>query len=502
MITPNGGVFGRNPKFNNVTVDGNLTVNGDIALGDDIVVTDTLTVNGITTVANTTDSTTKDNGALVVEGGVGIEKRLNVGGGMTVVPSATVPTSNVAIGPSAGLSLNSAANGCVAIGNRSGDLMTAAVGNIAIGEDALGAMRTGALSITNTTPGTGGTAGTYTLVQLDKDSGTGTFSTYPVVTLTVNAGGAVSAIAITNPGIGATVQSGIVFKVASPVPAGVPSDWRGTLASVTGRCVAVGTNALFHNVSGNGNVAMGFAALQNNTTGTGNIGIGPSAGQGNTTGASNTFIGNGSATLASSGSGNTCVGNVAGQFVGVGGSNTAVGNATLANGGGGSFNTALGAEACNQSGGTSNNTAVGYVAMAIVSSGNDNVAVGYRAGTRNASGVNIAASTDSVFIGSESRANATGETNQIVIGKSAVGDGSNTAVIGNSSITSTRIAGTATSLFRIDGDTMRIAGTRTPASNAAGTAGDFCFGTDAGTTYLYYCIANANWGRVALTTGY
>ncbi len=49
---------------------------------------------------------------------------------------------------------------------------------------------------------------------------------------------------------------------------------------------------------------------------------------------------------------------------------------------------------------------------------------------------------------------------------------------------------------------MRITGTRTPASNAAGTAGDFTFGTDGGTTYLYYCIASGNWGRVALTTGY
>ena len=52
MIKSNGGVFGRNPTFNDVTVDGNLTVNGDIALGDDITVTDTLTVNGAATFAN------------------------------------------------------------------------------------------------------------------------------------------------------------------------------------------------------------------------------------------------------------------------------------------------------------------------------------------------------------------------------------------------------------------------------------------------------------------
>ena len=39
---------------------------------------------GITSIANTTDSTNKNNGALVVEGGVGIEKNLNVGGSLSV----------------------------------------------------------------------------------------------------------------------------------------------------------------------------------------------------------------------------------------------------------------------------------------------------------------------------------------------------------------------------------------------------------------------------------
>ena len=34
MLTPNGGVFGRNPKFNNVTVENNLTVtNGNFIVG-------------------------------------------------------------------------------------------------------------------------------------------------------------------------------------------------------------------------------------------------------------------------------------------------------------------------------------------------------------------------------------------------------------------------------------------------------------------------------------
>jgi len=46
-------------------------------------------ISGITTVSNTTDSTTKDNGSLVIEGGVGIEKSLNVGGNFKVTGLST-----------------------------------------------------------------------------------------------------------------------------------------------------------------------------------------------------------------------------------------------------------------------------------------------------------------------------------------------------------------------------------------------------------------------------
>jgi len=132
------------------------------------------------------------------------------------------------------------------------------------------------------------------------------------------------------------------------------------------------------------------------------------------------------------------------------------------------------------------------------------VLLGISAGRRRGSGSDtLTEADDSIFIGSDARAGGDSQTNQIVIaGHAGVGNGSNTTTINNSSATATYIAGTATSLFSVAGDTMRIVGTRTPASNAAGTAGDFCFGTDSGTTYLYYCIASGNWGRVGLTTGY
>jgi hypothetical protein len=46
--------------------------------------------SSVTTVTNTTESTTKDNGALVVEGGVGIEKNLNVGGSAVITGNTTI----------------------------------------------------------------------------------------------------------------------------------------------------------------------------------------------------------------------------------------------------------------------------------------------------------------------------------------------------------------------------------------------------------------------------
>jgi hypothetical protein len=43
---------------------------------------------------------------------------------------------------------------------------------------------------------------------------------------------------------------------------------------------------------------------------------------------------------------------------------------------------------------------------------------------------------------------------------------------------------------------------QTPASNAAGTTGQLAYGTSAGTSYIYVCIASGNWQRAALTAGY
>ena len=93
---------------NNVSIGNDLTVTDDASVGGDLSVDQTLTVDGATILNSTltvdgsgvfntnvlinatTPSTSKDTGALVVEGGVGIEKNLNVGGNSGVTGNSTV----------------------------------------------------------------------------------------------------------------------------------------------------------------------------------------------------------------------------------------------------------------------------------------------------------------------------------------------------------------------------------------------------------------------------
>jgi hypothetical protein len=78
-------------RFNNTTqsntkddgaviVEGGVGIEKNVNIGGNTEIDGTLGVDGVTTLKNTTESTTKDNGALVVEGGVGIEKNVNIGG--------------------------------------------------------------------------------------------------------------------------------------------------------------------------------------------------------------------------------------------------------------------------------------------------------------------------------------------------------------------------------------------------------------------------------------
>lgn len=139
---------------------------------------------------------------------------------------------------------------------------------------------------------------------------------------------------------------------------------------------------------------------------------------------SNTMFGNSSLATNSTGSGNTAVG-INTLNLGTSDNNTAIGANVLQN-------TSTG----------NKNTGVGTNALIGNTTGLQNVAVGYNAGRylANGSTANING-TNNVYIGIETQSSAASQSNEIVIGSNLTGLGSNTAVLGNSSITITRLRG-------------------------------------------------------------
>ena len=95
------------------------------------------------------------------------------------------------------------------------------------------------------------------------------------------------------------------------------------------------------------------------------------------------------------------------------------------------------------------NTLIGAHSMAHVSSGTDNVMLGAQAAryisrTYGDWATNSQSMNRSVFIGSMTRASNNNDTNEIVIGYDALGNGSNTIQLGNTAITNTKTNGTIT----------------------------------------------------------
>ena len=132
-----------------------------------------------------------------------------------------------------------------------------------------------------------------------------------------------------------------------------------------------------------------------------NIVFGLSSLLNNTTGQNNTYFGFSSGYYNTIGSYNTAIGAFASQFTTTGSSNTTIGNYAL-------YTNTTG----------SNNLAIGYGALFTNTTGSGNIAIGY-----------------------QTRALNPTDVNSIIIGTSATGAGSNTVVLGNTSITTTRLRG-------------------------------------------------------------
>ena len=149
--------------------------------------------------------------------------------------------------------------------------------------------------------------------------------------------------------------------------------------------IAVGNNCLENNIDGQQNTALGYYSLKNNTHGFQNTAIG-----------------------------------VFSLVTATGNENTGVGTRSLNNIGSGNNNTGIGSSAL----------------VNAMNSSADNTAVGANAGKwYNRVGYNLTRVSKSVFLGNGAKAKSNYSVNEIVIGNNAVGNGSNTATLGDTSIT-------------------------------------------------------------------
>jgi len=202
------------------------------------------------------------------------------------------------------------------------------------------------------------------------------------------------------------------------------------------------------------NTAIGVNALSVNTTGVGNVAIGINSLLANTTGNSNISIGQ--ATLS------TNIGGV---------QNTAVGSSTLQNISAGSGNTSF-----------------GFYNLNGLTSGNQNITMGAFSGRFLSDGTTVLTTmNNSVLLGYQTYPLGNAQTNQIVIGHNATGLGSNSAVLGNDSITRTALKGNIS------------IGTTGSISSRLHVQGS---GTTSATTALRVENTNASASLVVLDNGY
>ncbi len=240
----------------------------------------------------------------------------------------------------------------------------------------------------------------------------------------------------------------------------------------------LGYEALILNVEGEGTVAIGYKALSSSLASMGpNTAVGNQALRNNIYGFRNTAIGSGALFSNTGGGFNTAVGNTALVSNIEGNENIAIGDGTLNDNTAGDNNTGVGTFAIHSNTSGSNNTAIGHSSLYNNLTGSNNTVIGTDAGYYAGSGFTSLESIDnSILIGYQARAlNATGDTNEIVIGHNIVGLGSNTTVIGNNTTVSTTLKGAVSaSLFSgsFVGDGSQLTGIEGfPFTGSAGITG-------------------------------
>jgi hypothetical protein len=393
--------------------------------------------------------------------------------GTTALRSNTTGSNSVAVGREA--LYNNTASNQTAAGFQALYYNTIGGNNTGHGYRALHNTTTVVVALGTITGGSGYTDGTYTSVLMTHVSGS-TAVTYPTATIVV-AGGVVTTVTLTSFGVGfkdtttvlsaaaasiggtgsgftvpvATISSGdnntaIGFQALYANKQGDGNTATGTQAmysnTTASNNTAIGLQALYSNTTGASNSAVGSSTLYSNTTGANNVAVGMSALQTNTTGTNNTATGVYALYPNTTGTSNSAVGYQALRSNTTGANNSAVGRDTLYSNTTGNNNTSVGIYSSGKNTTGTGNAALGYAALYENTTGSSNTAIGRDAGRFIADGTTANTSTsNSVFLGYNTKALATGQTNQIVIGDTAVGLGSNTAILGNSSITKTQLQG-------------------------------------------------------------
>jgi hypothetical protein len=198
----------------------------------------------------------------------------------------------------------------------------------------------------------------------------------------------------------------------------------------------IGSSTASNNTTGSNNTFVGFQSGGTTNIGNSNSFFGSNSGVANTTGISNSFFGASSGQANTTGGTNSFFGVSSGNANTTGGSNAFFGQSS------GLLNTTGGANSFfGTSSGAGNTTGIGNSffgenAALNNTTGSQNSFFGRNAGRFISDGTTAnTIANDSVFIGAATRANANNQTNQIVIGNSAIGLGSNTTVLGNTSTT-------------------------------------------------------------------
>ena len=208
--------------------------------------------------------------------------------------------------------------------------------------------------------------------------------------------------------------------------------------------VAVGSGALSNGVGANNNIGVGVYTLAN-TTGGRNTAVGSYALQNNTTAVENVGIGYQTLLNTTTGGQNTAIGPYSMISNTSGDVNTAAGYYSLISNTTGRYNTAIGVQSLEQNTVGQINTAVGVAAIDRNETGNGNAVLGAFAGRYIADGATYNTSiNNSVLVGALARPLGNNQSNQIVIGYNAVGNGDNTVTLGNTAITNVKTSGTIT----------------------------------------------------------